>query len=168
MLHRLQQHLLLLLLLLPFFASNALVLFLIGCFFSLVRGLSGFVVNEEADNYLLKGRICHMEGYHCRGESWPFCERGAYLEAPFWATYAHLLWQLTFGVDMPGLSEPNLVNTTCVSCQPPSPRAPRRCTAARVPSLSRRLYWPAENSPTLPSRRTSHAEKVQVQIRAVC
>ena len=69
-----------------------------------------FQVNGEADNYLGKGRICHTEGFHCRGESWPFCQRGYYLQQPLWATYSHLLWQLTFGVDMPGLSEPNLVN----------------------------------------------------------
>ena len=55
-------------------------------------------------------QICHTEGYHCRGESWPFCQHGYYTEAPLWATYSHLLWQLTFGVDLPGLSEPNLVN----------------------------------------------------------
>ena len=70
----------------------------------------GFGVNGEADNYEGKGAICHTEGYHCRGESWPFCQHGYYTEAPLWATYSHLLWQLTFGVDLPGLSEPNLVN----------------------------------------------------------
>ena len=96
----------------------------------------GFGVNGEADNYEGKGKvktparkvfsrwaavltpdaplracqICHTEGYHCRGESWPFCQHGYYTEAPLWATYSHLLWQLTFGVDLPGLSEPNLVN----------------------------------------------------------
>ena len=70
----------------------------------------GFSVNGEADNYEGKGKICHTEGYHCRGESWPFCQHGYYTEAPLWATYSHLLWQLTFGVDLPGLSEPNLVN----------------------------------------------------------
>ena len=71
-----------------------------------------FQVNFEADNYEGKGKICHTRGYHCRGESWPFCQRGYYLAAPLWATYSHLLWQLTFGVDMPGLSEPNLLNAS--------------------------------------------------------
>ena len=70
----------------------------------------GFGVNGEADNYEGKGKICHTEGYRCRGESWAFCKNGYYLEAPLWATYSHLLWQLTFGVDLPGLSQPNLVN----------------------------------------------------------
>eukprot|EP00035_Acanthoeca_spectabilis_P013648 m.254549 g.254549 ORF g.254549 m.254549 type:complete len:298 (+) comp15943_c1_seq2:1193-2086(+) len=37
---------------------------------------------------------------------------GFWNEAPMWATYWHLMWQLTFGVDMPGLSEPSLLNTT--------------------------------------------------------
>lgn len=72
----------------------------------------GFSVNYEADNYETKGKICHTPGYHCRGESWPFCQHGYYKEAPLWATYSHLLWQLTFGVDLPGLSEVNLVNTS--------------------------------------------------------
>ena len=72
----------------------------------------GFSVNYEADNYDAKGKICHTPGYHCRGESWPFCQHGYYTEAPLWATYSHLLWQLTFGVDLPGLSEVNLVNTS--------------------------------------------------------
>eukprot|EP00937_MAST-01D_sp_MAST-1D-sp2_P006900 g6900.t1 len=71
-----------------------------------------FQVNYEADNLLGKGEICHTAGYHCRGESWPFCQHGYYTADPLRATYAHLLWQLTFGVDMPGLSEPNLVNAT--------------------------------------------------------
>ena len=70
----------------------------------------GFGVNGEADNYEGKGKICHTEGYRCRGETWAFCKNGYYLEAPLWATYSHLLWQLTFGVDLPGLSQPNLVN----------------------------------------------------------
>ena len=72
----------------------------------------GFSVNYEADNFNGKGVICHTQGYHCRGESWPFCQHGYYAEAPLWATYSHLLWQLTFGVDLPGLSQPNLVNSS--------------------------------------------------------
>jgi hypothetical protein len=72
----------------------------------------GFGVNGEADNYKGKGRICHTEGFRCRGESWPFCQQGYYTEAPMWATYSHLLWLLTFGVDLPGLSEANLLNTS--------------------------------------------------------
>ena len=40
----------------------------------------GFGVNGEADNYEGKGKICHTEGYHCRGESWPFCQHGYYTE----------------------------------------------------------------------------------------
>ena len=71
-----------------------------------------FSVNYEADNFLGKGKICHTEGYRCRGESWPFCQWGNYKEAPLWATYTHLLWQLTFGVDLPGLSQPNLLNAS--------------------------------------------------------
>jgi hypothetical protein len=66
----------------------------------------------EADNYLGKGAICHTEGYHCRGESWPFMESGYWLQAPIWATYWHLMWQLTFGNDIPGLSEPSLLNAS--------------------------------------------------------
>ncbi len=72
----------------------------------------GFSTNYEADNMLGKGKICHTEGYRCRGESWPFCQHGYYTEAPLWATYSHLLWQLTFGVDLPGLSQPNLINAS--------------------------------------------------------
>eukprot|EP01052_Picozoa_sp_SAG31_P040563 SAG31_NODE_5903_length_2264_cov_1.843880_2_plen_419_part_00 len=70
----------------------------------------GFETNYEADNFVGKGTICHTEGYHCRGESWPFCQHGYYLEQPLWATYSHLTWLLTFGVDLPGLSQPNLLN----------------------------------------------------------
>ncbi len=70
----------------------------------------GFQVNFEADNYEEKGAICHAEDEHCRGESWPFMVEGYWLEAPVWSTYWHLLWQLTFGVDMPQLSQPSLVN----------------------------------------------------------
>jgi hypothetical protein len=70
----------------------------------------GFQTNYEADNFVGKGTICHTEGYHCRGESWPFCQHGYYLEQPLWATYSHLTWLLRFGVDLPGLSQPNLLN----------------------------------------------------------
>ena len=72
----------------------------------------GFGINNEADNYEGKGKICHTEGYRCRGESWPYCKLGYYLEQPLWTTYSHLLWQLTFGVDLPGLSDVNLLNET--------------------------------------------------------
>lgn len=72
----------------------------------------GFQLNYEADNYEGKGKICHAPGQHCRGESWPFMVSGYFDEAPIWATYWHLLWQLTFGVDMPGLSQPSLLNAT--------------------------------------------------------
>ena len=69
----------------------------------------GFQVNYEADNMLGKGAVCHKQGIHCRGESWPFSQHGYFQEAPLWAVYAHKLWLLTFGVDMPGLSAPQLV-----------------------------------------------------------
>jgi hypothetical protein len=73
----------------------------------------GYQTNDEADNYKAKGlEICRVEGYHCRGESWPFAAGGGYAEAPYWATLAHLQWQLTFGVDMPGLSEDPLLNAS--------------------------------------------------------
>ena len=72
----------------------------------------GFGVNGEADNYEGKGKICHTEGNRCRGETWAFCKNGYFLEQPLWATYSHLLWQLTFGVDLPGLSDVNLLNDT--------------------------------------------------------
>jgi hypothetical protein len=70
----------------------------------------GYQVNDEADNYLGKGKICHTEGFSCRGESWPFCQDGFYAAAPLWSTYTHLLWLLTFGVDFPGVAVSNLVN----------------------------------------------------------
>ena len=72
----------------------------------------GFQINDEYAKYLTEGAACREEGRHCRGESYPFCEHGYYLEAPFWATYSQLLWQLTFGVDMPGLTTRNLANAT--------------------------------------------------------
>ncbi len=70
----------------------------------------GFQVNYEYDNYFNKGKICHTAGYHCRGESWPFSVEGYFAYAPLQCTFAHLLWQLTFAVDMPQLSVPPLVN----------------------------------------------------------
>ena len=70
----------------------------------------GFQLTEEYDNYLGKGKVCHTAGMHCRGESWPFSVTGYFFYAPLKNTYAHLLWQLTFGVDMPQLSVPPLVN----------------------------------------------------------
>ena len=76
----------------------------------------GFETNYEADNFAGKGTICHTRGYHCRGESWPFCQHGYYLEQPLWATYSHLTWLLTFGVDLPGLSQPNLLNESYAHC----------------------------------------------------
>ena len=72
----------------------------------------GFQVNNELDKYETEGKLCRSEGTHCRGESFPFDQHGYYLEEPMWATYSQLLWQLTFGVDMPGLSTRDLANAS--------------------------------------------------------
>eukprot|EP00040_Diaphanoeca_grandis_P037106 m.240139 g.240139 ORF g.240139 m.240139 type:complete len:669 (-) comp33760_c3_seq1:179-2185(-) len=69
-------------------------------------------VNFEADNFQGKGTVCHTENYHCRGETWPFCTAGFFIEEPLWNTHWHLLWMLTFGVDMLGLTDINLLNTS--------------------------------------------------------
>jgi hypothetical protein len=86
-----------------------------GSFYKQGSVSHGFQINDEYPRYLAKGKLCHKEGVHCRGESYPFCERGYYLEAPLWATYSQLMWQLTFGIDMPGLSARNLVNASYTS-----------------------------------------------------
>jgi hypothetical protein len=70
----------------------------------------GYQINEEASDMQVKGAICHRPGVACRGESWSFCEDGHYKQSPMWGTYAHLMWQLTFGNDMPGLTGSTLIN----------------------------------------------------------
>ena len=56
--------------------------------------------------------MCKLEGSGCRGESWSFFEAGFFNEAPLWNVYWHLLWQLTFGNDMPSLSWETLSNAS--------------------------------------------------------
>ena len=81
-----------------------------GSFFKSGMESHGLFINYEADDYeTIHGPICHTPNMHCRGEDWPYPTIGAYLEAPAWGQYWHLLELLTFALDMPGLSEENLI-----------------------------------------------------------
>lgn len=68
----------------------------------------GFQTTDEMDKW--SPELCRKGGLHCRGESWPFMAEGYHDEAPLWATYTHLMWQLTWGLDLPGLTTRSLVN----------------------------------------------------------
>ena len=82
-----------------------------GSFFKSGMESHGLFINYEADDLAtIHGPICHLEGMHCRGEDWPYPSIGAFTEAPAWGQYWHLLELLTFALDMPGLSEPQIVS----------------------------------------------------------
>eukprot|EP01051_Picozoa_sp_SAG22_P010423 SAG22_NODE_939_length_6404_cov_3.836003_1_plen_227_part_00 len=71
-----------------------------------------FQVNDEFDSFgpAGAGTLCHTEGLHCCAESWPFSQSGYVRAVPLWSAYAHLMWLLRFGVDMPGLSAASLAD----------------------------------------------------------
>jgi hypothetical protein len=80
-----------------------------GSFFKSGMESHGLFINYEADDLeTIHGPLCHLAGMHCRGEDWPYPTTGAFAEAPAWGQYWHLLELLTFALDMPGLSEPQL------------------------------------------------------------
>lgn len=80
-----------------------------GSYFKSGMESHGLFINYEADDLeTIHGPLCHLEGMHCRGEDWPYPMIGAFTEAPLWGQYWHLLELLTFALDMPGLSEPQL------------------------------------------------------------
>lgn len=80
-----------------------------GSFFKSGMESHGLFINYEMDDYAsIHGPICHTPNMHCRGEDWPYPTTGAFIEAPAWGQYWHLLELLTFALDMPGLSEPQL------------------------------------------------------------
>jgi hypothetical protein len=71
----------------------------------------GLFINYEADDLeSIHGPICRAQGTHCRGEDWPFETQGNFMSAPIWHQYAHVLEMLTFSLDMPGLSEPQMID----------------------------------------------------------
>jgi len=91
--------------------TNILLRMCPGSFFKSGMESHGLFINYEADDLAtIHGPICHLEGMHCRGEDWPYPTIGAFAEAPAWAQYWHLLELLTFGLDMPGLSEPQMID----------------------------------------------------------
>ena len=80
-----------------------------GSFFKSGMESHGLFINYELDDYEgIHGPICRTAGAHCRGEDWPFPTSGAYVQAPEWSQYWHLLEMLTFSLDMPGLSDVSL------------------------------------------------------------
>ena len=83
-----------------------------GSFLKTGQVSHGLQITGEADEFLEKATFCHKEGYHCRGETWAFSQHGDYNEAPLWTTYAHNMWMLRFGLDLPGFSSNTLADTT--------------------------------------------------------
>ena len=91
--------------------TNVLLRLCPGSFFKSGMESHGLFINYEADDLEgIHGPICHLEGMHCRGEDWPYPSIGAFAEAPAWGQYWHLLELLTFALDMPGLSEPQMID----------------------------------------------------------
>jgi hypothetical protein len=91
--------------------TNILLEMCPGSFFKSGMESHGLFINFEADDLAtIHGPICHLEGMHCRGEDWPYPSIGAFIEAPAWGQYWHLLELLTFALDMPGLSEPQMIS----------------------------------------------------------